>query len=98
MWLVLQGGGGGGRELGGPTTGGSSGGAQMPSVSRTVWRPGSLRGEGGGEEELDAVWKGLGERREGVRLWYGVCVNQPSSSIFVTVPVLVLKLKDKDWP
>ena len=31
---------------------------------------------GGGEEEHDAVWKGLGERREGVRLWYGVCVNR----------------------
>ena len=33
------------------------------------------RGGGGGEEH-DAVWKGLGERREGVRLWYGVCVNR----------------------
>ena len=31
---------------------------------------------GGGEEEHDAAWKGLGERREGVRLWYGVCVNR----------------------
>ena len=31
---------------------------------------------GGGKEEHDAAWKGLGERREGVRLWYGVCVNR----------------------
>ena len=31
---------------------------------------------GGGQEEHDAAWKGLGERREGVRLCYGVCVNQ----------------------
>ena len=27
-------------------------------------------------EEHDAVWKGLGERREGVRLWYGMCVRE----------------------
>ena len=47
QWLVLRGEGG----WGGPVlAGGSSGGAQMPSVSRTVWRvrPGPLRGEGGG--------------------------------------------------
>ena len=31
---------------------------------------------GVGEEEHDAVWKGLGERREGVSLWYEVCVNR----------------------
>ena len=79
MWLEQQGGGGGGREWGGPTTGGSSGGAQMPSVSRTVWRPGSLTGEGG-EAEHDAAWKGLGERREGVRLWYGVCESADGRS------------------
>ena len=30
---------------------------------------------GGAKEEHNAAWKGLGERREGVRLWYGVCVN-----------------------
>ena len=38
MWPVLREEGGGGREWGGPVAGGSSGGAQMPSVSRTVWR------------------------------------------------------------
>ena len=47
QWLVLRGEGG----WGGPVlAGGSSGGAQMPSVSPTVWRvrPRPLRGEGGG--------------------------------------------------
>ena len=29
---------------------------------------------GGGKEVHDVVWKGLEERREGARLWYGVCV------------------------
>ena len=28
------------------------------------------------DEEHYAVWKGLGERMEGVRLWYGVCVTR----------------------
>ena len=35
---------------------------------------------GGGEEEHDAAWKGLGERREGVRLWYGVCESADGRS------------------
>ena len=31
---------------------------------------------GGGEEEHNAGWKGRGERRKGVRRWYGVWVNR----------------------
>ena len=65
LCLVLQGEGGGGREQGGPTIGGSSGGAQIPSVSRTDWRPGSLRGEGGGRRSTMQPGRDLGRGGKG---------------------------------
>ena len=53
--------------------GGLSSGAQMPSVSRTVWRvrPGPLKGDGGGKKRTE-----IGEGRGGVRRRYGVCVDR----------------------
>ena len=70
QWLVLRGGGG---WVGPVLAGGSSGGAQMPSVSRTVWRPGSLRGEGGGGGARCSLDGTRGEEGRGTSVVWCVC-------------------------